>query len=131
MPLSFQALLSRFRVVQQLLKPKLARFFLELCTGHPKQVNFTNTETSHLKQINFTNTHAHTINIQSMDDMSKNRALERKLSEFWDLEAIGIQPQTRQKEKFNKCEDSLYNAKLPKRECHKTLPFNYTLCKNI
>lgn len=28
--------------------------------------------------------------------MSKNRALERKLSEFWDLEAIGIQPQTRQ-----------------------------------
>lgn len=35
-----------------------------------------------------------------MDDMSKNKALERKLSEFWDLEAIGIQPQTRQKEKI-------------------------------
>ena len=100
MPISFQALLSGFRVVQQLLKPKLARFFLELCTGHPKQVNFTNTETSHLKQVNFTNTHAHTINIQSMDDMSKNKALERKLSEFWDSEAIGIQPQTRQKEKI-------------------------------
>ena len=61
----------------------------------------------------------------------KNRALERKLSEFWDLEAIGIQPQTRQKEKVNKCEDSPYDAKLPKRKCHRTLPFNYTLCVRI
>lgn len=51
---------------------------------------------SNLKQLNFTNIHAHTINIQSTNDMSKNRALERKLSEFWDSEAIGIQPQTRQ-----------------------------------
>ena len=38
MPISFQALLSGLRVVQQLLKPKLAGFFLELCTGNPTQI---------------------------------------------------------------------------------------------
>ena len=30
---------------------------------------------------------------QSVDESSENRALERKLAEFWDLEAIGISPE--------------------------------------
>lgn len=63
--------------------------------------------------------------------MSKNRALERKLSEFWDLEAIGIQPQTRQKEKFDECEDSLYDAKFSEGMSQNPAFQLYTVCKNI
>lgn len=43
-------------------------------------------------QVNFTNTHALRADThdQFMDESPENRALERKLAEFWDLEAIGI-----------------------------------------
>ena len=46
-------------------------------------------------QVNFTNTHALRVDThdQVMDESSKNRALERKLAKFWDLEAIGISPE--------------------------------------
>ena len=39
-------------------------------------------------QVNFTNTHALRVDThnQFMDESSENRALERKLAEFWDLE---------------------------------------------
>ena len=39
---------------------------------------------------------------QSVDESSENRALERKLAEFWDLEAIGISPEEKSVyERFN------------------------------
>ena len=46
-------------------------------------------------QVNFTNTHALRVDThdQFMDESSENRVLERKLAEFWDLEAIGISPE--------------------------------------
>ena len=41
-----------------------------------------------LTQVNFTNTHALRVDThdQFMNESSENRALERKLAEFWDLE---------------------------------------------
>ena len=70
---------------------------------------------------------------QFMDESSENRALERKLAEFWDLEAIGISPEEKSVyERFNEditFKDGRYEVKLPWKECHATLPDNYTLCQ--
>ena len=55
-------------------------------------------------QVNFTNTHALRVDThhQFMDESSENRALEIKLAEFWDLEAIGISPEEKSVyERFN------------------------------
>ena len=55
-------------------------------------------------QVNFTNTHALRVDThdQFMDESLENRALERKLAEFWDLEAIGISPEEKSVyERFN------------------------------
>ena len=86
-------------------------------------------------QVNFTNTHALRVDThnQLMDESSENRALERKLAEFWDLEAITISPQEKSVyERFNEditFKDGRYEVKLPWKECHATLPDNYTPCQ--
>ena len=85
-------------------------------------------------QVNFTNTHALRVDTdQFMDEGSENRALERKLAEFWDLEAIGISPEEKSVyERFNEditFKDGRYEVKLPWKECHATLPDNYALCQ--
>ena len=86
-------------------------------------------------QVNFTNTHALRVDTheQFMDESSENRALERKLAEFWDLEAIGISPEEKSVyERFNEditFKEGRYEVKLPWKECHATLPDNYTLCQ--
>ena len=70
---------------------------------------------------------------QSVDESSENRALERKLAEFWDLEAIGNSPEEKAVyERFNEditFMDGRYEVKLPWKECDATLPDNYTLCQ--
>ena len=69
-------------------------------------------------QVNFTNTHALHVDThdQVMDESSENRALERKLAKFWDLEAIGISPEEKSVYKrFNKditFKDGRYEVKL-------------------
>ena len=86
-------------------------------------------------QVNFTNIHALRVDThnQFMDESSEDRALERKLAEFWDLEAIGISPEEKSVyERFNEditFKDGRYEVKLPWKECHATLPDNYTLCQ--
>ena len=86
-------------------------------------------------QVNFTNTHAlrEDTHDQFMDESLENRALERKLAEFWDLEAIGISPEEKSVyERFNEditFKDVRYEVKLPWKECHATLPDNCTLCQ--
>ena len=86
-------------------------------------------------QVNFTNTHALRVDThdQFMDESSENRALERKLAEFWDLQAIGISPEEKSVyERFNEditFTDGRYEVKLPWKECDATLPDNYTLCQ--
>ena len=86
-------------------------------------------------QVNFTNTHALRVDThdQSMDESSENWALERKLAELWDLEAIGIsREETSVNERFNEditFKDGQYGVKLPWKERHATLPDNYTLCQ--
>ena len=87
-------------------------------------------------QVNFMNTHALRVDTdQFMDEGSENRALERKLAEFWDLEAIGISPEEKSvHERFNEditFKDGRYEVKLPWKECHATLPDNYILCQRI
>lgn len=84
-------------------------------------------------QVNFTNTYALRVEIQTMDEnVSENMALERKLSEFWDLGSIGISLEEKSVyDRFNediKFKDGRYEVKLPWRECHETLPDNCTLC---
>lgn len=71
--------------------------------------------------------------MQTMDEnVSENMALERKLSEFWDLGSIGISLEEKSVyDRFNediKFKDGRYEVKLPWRECHETLPDNCTLC---
>ena len=70
---------------------------------------------------------------QSMDESSENRALERKLLGFWDLEAIGISPEEKSVyERFNEditFKDGQYEVKRPWKECHATLPDHYTRCQ--
>ena len=86
-------------------------------------------------QVNFTNIHALRVDThnQFMDESSEDRALERKLAEFWDLEAIGISPEEKSVyERFNEditFKEGRYEVKLPWKECHATLPDNYTLCQ--
>ena len=86
-------------------------------------------------QFNFTNTHALRVDThdQFMDESSENRTLERKLAEFWDLEAIGISPEEKSEYgRFNEditFKNGRYEVKLPWKECHATLPDNYTLCQ--
>ena len=86
-------------------------------------------------QVNFTTTHALRVDThnQFMDESSENRALERKLAEFWDLEAIRISPEEKSVyERFNKditFKDGRYEVKLPWKECHATLSDNYTHCQ--
>ena len=66
-----------------------------------------------------------------MDDMSKNRALERELSEFWDLEAIGIQPQTRQR-KFQQVWRQPIWRQIAKEGMSQNPAFQlHTVCNNI
>ena len=63
-------------------------------------------------QVNFTNTHALRVDThdQFMDESSENQALERKLAEFWDLEAIEISPEEKSVyERFN--EDITFNMR--------------------
>ena len=59
---------------------------------------------------------------QFMDKGFENRALERKLAEFWDLEAIGISLEEKSVyERFNEditFKDGQYEVKLPWKECH-------------
>ena len=68
-----------------------------------------------------------------MDKSFENRALERKLAEFWDLEAIGISPEEKSVyERFNEditFKDGRYEVRLPWKECHATLPDDFTLCQ--
>lgn len=70
-------------------------------------------------QVNFTNIHALRVDThnQFMDESSEDRALERKLAEFWDLEAIGISPEEKSVyERFNEditFKDGRYEVKLP------------------
>ena len=86
-------------------------------------------------QVNFTNTHALRVDThdQFMDESFENRALERKLAEFWDLEAIGISPEEKSVyERFNEditFKDGGYEVRLPWKECHATLPDDFTLCQ--
>ena len=86
-------------------------------------------------QVNFMNTHALRVDThdQFMDESLENRALERKLAEFWDLEAIGISPEEKSVyERFNEditFTDGRYEVKLPWKECHATPPDNCTLCQ--
>ena len=86
------------------------------------QVNFTNTDTL------LVDTHD-----QFMDESSENRALERKLAEFWDLEAIGISREEKSVyERFNEditFKDGRYEVKLPWKECHATARQLHTLSK--
>ena len=63
-------------------------------------------------QVNFTNTHALRVDThdQFMDEKSENQALERKLAEIWDLEAIEISPEEKSVyERFN--EDITFNMR--------------------
>ena len=86
-------------------------------------------------QVNFTNTYALRVDThnQFMDESSENRALERKLADFWDLEAIRISPEEKSVyQRFNEditFKDGRYEVKLSWKECHVTLPDNYTLCQ--
>ena len=88
-----------------------------------------------MMQVNFTNTYALCVDThnQFMNESSENRALERKLAEFWDLEAMRISPEEKSVyERFNEditFKDGRYEVKLPWKEYHTTLPDNYTLCQ--
>ena len=83
-------------------------------------------------QVNFMNT-LHVDTDQFMDEGSEKRALERKLAGFWDLEAMGISPEEKSVyERFNEditFKDGRYEVKLLWKECHATVPDNYTLCQ--